>query len=90
MQANIERGMSHGAKVILKEEGDQEDSDKKAGDVIIVVLEAKHEIFERKGLHLYTTMSVSIKKDQNPIIQIFIIDIQEYDIQEVIFRCSLS
>ena len=52
--------MGNGSRVVLQGEGDHENKDHVAGDVIIVVMEAKHEVFVRKGVDLYTEMKVSI------------------------------
>ncbi|XP_068215399.1 dnaJ homolog subfamily A member 1-like [Palaemon carinicauda] len=55
----VERGMKDGARIVLVGEGDQ-DPGQEAGDVIIVIMEKPHTVYKRKGIELYTEMTIKL------------------------------
>ncbi|XP_042223720.1 dnaJ homolog subfamily A member 1-like [Homarus americanus] len=58
-QVHVERGMSHGTRVTLKGEGDQEPG-QEPGDVIIILQEKQHHTYVRKGLDLHLEMKITL------------------------------
>jgi len=59
LEIHINKGMEEGHKITFRGEGVQE-PDIEAGDVIIVLIEKKHEIFERKGQELIMEMEIDL------------------------------
>lgn len=55
----IEKGMSSGQKIVQKGEGDQEPG-VEPGDVVIVLNQNDHEVFERKGADLLCKVKISL------------------------------
>ena len=55
----VEKGMHAGEVIVLKGEADQEPG-KETGDVIFALDEQLHEVFERKGVNLYTELHISL------------------------------
>jgi DnaJ homolog subfamily A member 2 len=55
----IEKGMRDGERIILKGEADQEPG-KETGDVIFILDEQPHEVFERKGTNLFAKLKISL------------------------------
>ncbi|XP_076030559.1 dnaJ homolog subfamily A member 1-like [Oratosquilla oratoria] len=59
LQVLIPRGMSNGQKILLEGEGDQM-PDQEPGDISIILIEKPHDIFKRKGLHLYIDVEITL------------------------------
>jgi len=59
LEINVNKGMSEGQKIMFRGEGDQEPN-VEPGDVIIVLIEKKHEVFERKEADLWMTMEIDL------------------------------
>ncbi|KAG1054630.1 hypothetical protein G6F43_003359 [Rhizopus delemar] len=55
----IEKGMGNGQKIVQKGEGDQEPGIE-PGDVIIVLNQKEHDVFERKGADLLCKVKISL------------------------------
>ncbi|KAH7825752.1 putative Hsp40 [Monocercomonoides exilis] len=55
----VERGMQNGQKITLKNEGNEE-PDVEAGDVVIIINEAPHPVFVRKGRDLHITKKITL------------------------------
>ncbi|ORE12724.1 hypothetical protein BCV71DRAFT_190558 [Rhizopus microsporus] len=55
----IEKGMTHGQKIVQKGEGDQEPGIE-PGDVILVLDQKEHAVFERKGTDLLCKVKISL------------------------------
>ncbi|KAI9321074.1 hypothetical protein BX666DRAFT_1852575 [Dichotomocladium elegans] len=55
----VEKGMADGQKIIMKGEGDQEPGIE-PGDVILVLQQKEHEVFERKGADLLCQVKISL------------------------------
>ena len=49
LEVKVERGMVDGQKIVLDHEGDQA-SGSESGDVVVVLHEQKHDIFQRKNV----------------------------------------
>jgi DnaJ family protein A protein 2 len=60
LEVNIEKGMKHGDKIPFAREGDQHPDIKIPGDVIIVLQEKKHDVFERKGKDLLMKKKINL------------------------------
>lgn len=59
IEVHIDKGMKDGHKITFSGEGDQEPG-KQPGDVIIVLDEKEHEVFTRKGNHLFLRMELEL------------------------------
>ena len=59
IEVEVERGMVDGQKIVFDHEGDQA-SGIESGDVVVVLHEQKHDIFERNLLDLSTVVKVRI------------------------------
>jgi len=59
LEIHINKGMEEGHKITFRGEGDQE-PEIEAGDVIIVLIEKKHEVFDRKGQELIMSMEIDL------------------------------
>ena len=57
----IEKGMHDGDQIVLKGEADQEPG-KETGDVIFVLSEKDHEVFNRIGPNLQATLHITLKE----------------------------
>ncbi|KAM9992860.1 hypothetical protein ACTFIY_010305 [Dictyostelium cf. discoideum] len=49
LEVNIDKGMKHGQKIVFPEEGDYESPDIVPGDVIVVLVQKEHPVFQRDG-----------------------------------------
>lgn len=59
LEIHIEKGMEEGHKITFRGEGDQE-PDIEPGDVIIVLIEKKHDLFQRKDQELIMEMDIDL------------------------------
>jgi len=59
LEIHVEKGMEEGHKIMFRGEGDQE-PDIEPGDVVIILIEKKHEVFERKGQNLIMEMDIDL------------------------------
>ncbi|XP_077174479.1 dnaJ homolog subfamily A member 4 isoform X1 [Paroedura picta] len=59
LEIHIDKGMKDGQKVVIHGEGDQE-PDLEAGDVIIVLDQKDHPVFQRRGQDLIMKMSIQL------------------------------
>lgn len=59
LEVNIDKGMEDGQKITFSGEGDQEPG-LEAGDIIIVLDEKEHEVFQRNGTDLIMRMDLSL------------------------------
>jgi len=59
LEVDVDKGMSDGQKIVFSGEGDQEPNIE-PGDIIIVLDEAEHETFKRRGTDLIMTMKISL------------------------------
>ena len=57
VEVNVVRGMVDDQKIVFDHEGDQA-SGMESGDVVVVLHEQKHDIFERNFLDLSTVVKV--------------------------------
>lgn len=83
LEIHINKGMEEGHKITFRGEGDQE-PDIEAGDVIIVLIEKKHELFERKGQELLMEMEI----DLVDALTGFRRSVQTLDDRELIITCE--
>merc|ERR1712127_836540 len=83
LEIHVEKGMEEGHKITFRGEGDQE-PDVEAGDVIIVLIEKKHELFERKGQELLMEMDI----DLVDALTGFRRSVQTLDDRELIITCE--
>lgn len=61
LEVHIEPGMEEGQKITFEEEGDQlPDKDVRPGDVIVVLIEKKHETFQREGNNLIVNEEIEL------------------------------
>lgn len=61
LTAQVERGMSEGQQIRFRYMSEQRPK-QIPGDVVLVIAQSKHKMFERKGDHLHMTMKVSLKE----------------------------
>eukprot|EP00123_Amoebidium_parasiticum_P009169 comp19297_c1_seq1/m.22144 comp19297_c1_seq1/g.22144 ORF comp19297_c1_seq1/g.22144 comp19297_c1_seq1/m.22144 type:complete len:363 (-) comp19297_c1_seq1:194-1282(-) len=61
LRIEIEQGMASDHQIVFPRAGDQ-GPDMIAGDVVYVLQTSPHPVFERKGSHLHTRMTVSLKE----------------------------
>lgn len=59
LEVNIEKGMVDGQKIVFSGEGDQ-DPDLQPGNIIIVLEELAHKVFQRRGQDLITKVELQI------------------------------
>jgi len=59
LEIHVEKGMEEGHKIMFRGEGDQE-PDIEPGDVVIILIEKKHEVFERKAQNLLMEMDIDL------------------------------
>jgi DnaJ family protein A protein 2 len=59
-EVNIEKGMRRGDSVAFRGEGDQIPGVRLAGDIIIVLDQKPHDVFQRKGDHLLIERTISV------------------------------
>ena len=59
LKANIDKGMKDGQKIVFDGEGDQA-PDTDPGNIILVLDEKEHEIFQRKGRDLHINMDIGL------------------------------
>ncbi|CAI5453562.1 unnamed protein product [Caenorhabditis angaria] len=61
LEVNVQPGIRQGDKVVFRGEGDQSDPDVEAGDVVIVIQQKEHELFQRDGddLHFKKTITLN-------------------------------
>jgi len=59
LEIHVEKGMEEGHKITFRGEGDQE-PDIEPGDVVIVLIEKKHDIFQRKDQELIMEMEIDL------------------------------
>ena len=57
LEVKVERGMLDGQKIVLGHEGDHA-SGVESGDVVVVLYEQKHDIFQRIGSDLMVVVKV--------------------------------
>ncbi|KNC80583.1 hypothetical protein SARC_07054 [Sphaeroforma arctica JP610] len=58
-EVHVDRGMRDGEKVVFEGEADQE-PDIPSGDVVVILREKPHEVFQRKDLHLVMKMKITL------------------------------
>lgn len=59
LEVIVEKGMQHGQKVVFRGESDQAPNTE-PGDVVFVLVQKEHEVFERKGMDLYMAKEISL------------------------------
>lgn len=59
LEIHVEKGMEEGQKIMFREEGDQEPG-VEPGDVIIVLIEKRHDVFERKDQDLAIALDIDL------------------------------
>ncbi|XP_023225961.1 dnaJ homolog subfamily A member 2-like [Centruroides sculpturatus] len=59
LEVHVDKGMREGEKIYFRGEGDQQPS-VEAGDVIIVLQQKPHEVFQREGNDLFMTHKVNL------------------------------
>lgn len=59
LEVHIDQGMKDGQTIRFSGEGDQ-DPNMEAGDIVIVLDEQKHNVFDRKAMDLYTTINLKL------------------------------
>jgi len=59
LEIHVEKGMEEGHKITFRGEGDQE-PDIEPGDVVIVLIEKKHDVFQRKDQELIMEMEIDL------------------------------
>jgi len=59
LEIHVEKGMEEGHKITFRGEGDQE-PDVEPGDVVIVLIEKKHDVFQRKDQELIMEMEIDL------------------------------
>jgi len=59
LQVYVDKGMKHGQKIVFAGEAD-EAPEVEAGDIIIVLVEKKHELFKRQGNDLYMEIKLAL------------------------------
>jgi len=59
LEVKVERGMVDGQKIVLDHEGDQA-SGSESGDVVVVLHEQKHDLFQRSSSDLIMVMKVGL------------------------------
>merc|ERR1711912_201061 len=59
LEIHVEKGMEEGHKITFRGEGDQE-PDIEPGDVVIVLIEKKHDVFQRKNQELIMEMDIDL------------------------------
>lgn len=59
-QADVDKGMKHGQKIVFKGEGNQSIECKEAGDVIVVLAQQPHEKFQRSGDNLIIDHKITL------------------------------
>jgi DnaJ family protein A protein 2 len=62
LEVHVEKGMKHGEKITFTREGDQHPDIKIPGDVVIVLQEKKHDVFDRNGQDLTIQKTISLKE----------------------------
>lgn len=58
---HVEKGMADGHKITFPRAGDQR-PDTTAGDVVYTLVTVPHKVFERKGIHLYTRITLTLRE----------------------------
>lgn len=61
LDVNINKGMRHGQKIVFHGEAD-EAPDTEPGNVIVVLQQKKHNLFNREGRHLIMTKKLSLRE----------------------------
>lgn len=61
MNIYVEKGMSNGQEITYEDAAD-ESPDKRAGNLVFIINEIKHNLFKRDGNNLSTEMTVSLKE----------------------------
>lgn len=61
-EVNVEKGMRRGDSVAFRGEGDQIPDVRLSGDIIIIFDQKPHEVFTRKGNHLYLEHTISLSE----------------------------
>ncbi|NP_001171852.1 dnaJ homolog subfamily A member 2-like isoform X1 [Saccoglossus kowalevskii] len=59
LQVHVDKGMKDGQKITFRWEGDQQPG-LEPGDVIIVLQQREHDVFQRDGLDLYMSYSIGL------------------------------
>ena len=59
LEVHVEKGMEEGQKIVFHGQGDQEPGIE-AGDVVIILIEKKHDTFERKERDLHMKMEIDL------------------------------
>lgn len=64
LEVHVEKGMEEGHKITFRGEGDQDIKlqypECEPGDVVIVLVQKKHEVFDRKGMELIMAMEIDL------------------------------
>jgi len=59
LQVYVDKGMKHGQKIVFSGESDEAPG-QEPGDIIFVLIEKKHEVFERNGNDLYMEATIPL------------------------------
>lgn len=59
LEVHVDKGMKDGQQIRFSGEGDQ-DPELESGDVVIVLDEKEHEIFQRKGMDLFKKLNINL------------------------------
>jgi DnaJ homolog subfamily A member 2 len=59
LEVIVEKGMQHGQKVVFRGESDQAPNTE-PGDVVFILVQKEHDVFERKGMDLIMTKEISL------------------------------
>eukprot|EP01006_Ploeotia_vitrea_P026928 TRINITY_DN59839_c0_g1_i2.p1 TRINITY_DN59839_c0_g1~~TRINITY_DN59839_c0_g1_i2.p1 ORF type:complete len:310 (+),score=30.63 TRINITY_DN59839_c0_g1_i2:339-1268(+) len=62
LEVKVERGMTHGEKIVFQGEGDQTPQIPNAGDVIVVLQERKHPTFIHRGDDLIFAKQITLRE----------------------------
>eukprot|EP00992_Anisonema_acinus_P010328 TRINITY_DN6496_c0_g1_i1.p1 TRINITY_DN6496_c0_g1~~TRINITY_DN6496_c0_g1_i1.p1 ORF type:complete len:424 (+),score=113.42 TRINITY_DN6496_c0_g1_i1:63-1274(+) len=62
LEVHVEKGMKHNQRITFAREGDQHPDIQIPGDVVIVLQEKKHDVFEREGQDLFLSRTVELSE----------------------------
>ncbi|KYR00497.1 heat shock protein [Tieghemostelium lacteum] len=60
LEVNIDKGMKHGQKIVFPDEGDYESPDVIPGDVVVILQQKEHPLFQREGDDLLMTHRITL------------------------------
>jgi len=61
LEIHVEKGMAHGQKIVFRGESDQAPNTE-PGDVVFVIAQKKHDVFERKGNDLFMEKTIELSE----------------------------